>query len=159
MPRRRAARANARNDSPPLTSPLMGDAAALFGGALLPPAPRDELWLSIGAGGQCELLLRTAGDACGWAVVSGLTIVVDDLCAASARYAAQLGCAPLALDPAEMEEAGLAQRFALGPCWLTLLTPADDTAAADFLAQHGPGLYALTLRDEMGKVVRSGHVS
>ncbi len=151
MPRRRAARANARNDSPPLTSPFMGDAVALFGGIALPPALRDELWLSIGAHGRRELLLRRPDAVGGWVTVAGLTVVVADLRAASARYAVQLGCAPLALDPAEMEEAGLAQRFALGPCWLTLLTPADDTAAADFLAWHGPGLYAIALRDEAGK--------
>ncbi len=154
MLRRHTAHANAHNFMSSSTSSLAGDAAALFGGALLPPALLDELWLSSGADGRRELLLRRPDTVGGWAVVAGLTVVVADLCAASARYAAQLGCAPLALDPAEMEEAGLAQRFALGSCWLTLLTPADDTAAADFLAQHGPGLYALTLRDAMGGVTR-----
>jgi len=158
MLRHRTAQANARHASPHATSPIARDAAALFGGALLPPTLLDELWLSVGATGQRELLLRTADDARGWAVVAGLTVVVPDLCAASARYAAQLGCAPLALDPAEMEEAGLAQRFTLDPCWLTLLTPADDTAAADFLTRHGPGIYALALRDGVGGVVRGSRV-
>ncbi len=155
MLRHRTAQANARHASPHATSPIARDAAALFGGVLLPPTLLDELWLSVGATGQRKLLLRTADDARGWAVVAGLTVVVPDLCAASARYAAQLGCAPLALDPAEMEEAGLAQRFTLGPCWLTLLTPADDTAAAEFLAEHGPGLYTLALRDAAGGAIHT----
>ncbi len=158
MLHRRSAHAHTRNAALSSISSLTGDVAALFGGALLPPALLDELWLSVGADGRRELLLRGPKAVGGWAVVAGLMVVVADLCAASARYAAQLGCAPVALDPVDMEEAGLAQRFALGSCWLTLLTPADDTAAAAFLAQHGPGLYTLTLRDEMGGVTRRGRM-
>jgi len=158
MLRRHPAQPNAPAAAPRAAAPGAHDVATILGGSPLPPALRDELWLSIGADGRRELLLRTSGVARGWAVVAGLTIVVDDLCAASARYAAQFGCAPLAVDPAEMEEAGLAQCFALDSCWLTLLTPADDTDAADFLAQHGPGLCAFTLRDEVGGVVRSRRV-
>jgi hypothetical protein len=139
-------------------SSFSGDAAALFGGSLLPPALRDELWLSIGATGRRELMLRTPSAPRGWSVVAGLTIVVADLCEMSTRYMAQFGCVPLAIDPAEMDEAGLAQRFTLGPCWLTLLTPADDTAAGKFLAEHGPGLYSIALRDEVGDVAHSARV-
>ena len=153
MLRRRRAQPNPSANLPRIAVPVATAAVTLLGGSLLPPALLDELWLSVGADGRRALLLLMGGVAHSWSVVAGLTIVVDDLCAASARYAAQCGCAPLAVDPAEMDEAGLAQRFALNSCWLTLLTPADDTDAADFLAQHGPGLYAITVRDG---VARSG---
>ncbi len=158
MLRRRPAQPNTPAKASRIATPVATDVATLLGGSLLPPALLDELWLSVGADGRRALLLWTGGVARGWSVVAGLTIVVDDLYAASARYAAQFGCAPLAVDPAEMDEAGMAQRFALDSCWLTLLTPADDTNAADFLAQHGPGIYAITVQDEVGGVVRSRQV-
>jgi hypothetical protein len=75
----------------------------------------------------------------------GLTLVVNDLASAGAALAAHLGTIGHAADPAELDEAGLAQVFELGNCRLLLFEPADDTDAGHFLQEHGPGVYRITL--------------
>lgn len=77
--------------------------------------------------------------------LEGLTLVVDDLATASATLAAHFGHAGHAVEPEELEEAGLAQRFDLETCRLLVLEPGSDTDAEDFLLAHGPGLYAVAV--------------
>jgi hypothetical protein len=80
--------------------------------------------------------------------VSGLrvlTLVVDDLASAGATLTARFGMTGRAADPADLDEAGLAQIFELGECRLLLIEPADDTDAGRFLQAHGPGVYRITL--------------
>jgi 4-hydroxyphenylpyruvate dioxygenase-like putative hemolysin len=79
--------------------------------------------------------------------VVALTLVVADLVAASAAWSARLGATARAVEPEHLDEPGLAQGFDLGPCRLLLLEPSDDSDAGDFLRDHGPGLYAIALRD------------
>mgnify|MGYP002336526489 CR=1 FL=1 len=79
--------------------------------------------------------------------IVALTLVVADLVAAGAAWSARLGVVTRAVEPEMLDEPGLAQGFDLGPCRLLLLEPADDSAAGDFLRDHGPGLYAIALRD------------
>src|SRR5262245_22926685 len=90
---------------------------------------------------------RSAGAARGRrpAGRAGLTLVVGALAAAGAVLAAHLGGAGRAVDPAELDEAGLAQAFDLGDCRLLLIEPGDDTEAERYLLAHGPGLYRITL--------------
>lgn len=77
--------------------------------------------------------------------VAGLTLVVADLAAAGAAWARLLGEPGRPVDPEALDEAGLAQRFTLGPHWLVLLQPADATPAATHLRDHGEGPYEVTL--------------
>jgi hypothetical protein len=79
--------------------------------------------------------------------VVAVTLVVADLVAASAAWSARLGMVACAVEPELLDEPGLARGFDLGPCRLLLLEPADDSAAGDFLREHGPGFYAIVLRD------------
>jgi hypothetical protein len=76
-----------------------------------------------------------------------LALVVEDLVAPAAAFAALLGSAgaPLA---APMEGVGAALRFTIGPHIIDLLTPAGpESALGRALGTHGPGLYAVTLGD------------
>lgn len=77
--------------------------------------------------------------------LTGLTLVVDDLAAAGAALADHLGRVGRAVDPADLDEAGLAQVFDLGDYKILLIEPADDTDAARFLFTHGPGVYRIML--------------
>lgn len=72
-----------------------------------------------------------------------VTVVVDDLAVAGPALATQLGCRGRAVDPVELREAGLAQRFDLGGGCVLALEPGDDTAARGFLLAHGEGVYAV----------------
>lgn len=80
--------------------------------------------------------------------VAGLTIVVEDLQAAGDAWAALLDQTGAPVEPAEMEEAGLARAFDLGWCRLQLFEPAEHTDAITFLRARGPGLYAVTWRSD-----------
>jgi hypothetical protein len=80
-----------------------------------------------------------------FAGLRGLTLVVNDLASAGGMLAARLGTAGRAADPADLDEAGLAQIFELGDCRLLLIEPADETDAGRFLQAHGPGVYRITL--------------
>src|SRR4029079_16892184 len=62
-----------------------------------------------------------------------VTVVVADLATASPALATELGCPGRAVDPVELREAGLAQRFDLDGGCVLALEPGDDTAARDFL--------------------------
>jgi hypothetical protein len=77
--------------------------------------------------------------------LTGLTLVVHDLASAGAALSAHLGTVGHAADPADLDEAGLAQIFELGGCTLLLIEPGDDTDAGRFLQAHGPGVYRITL--------------
>ena len=74
-----------------------------------------------------------------------VTLVVADLAAASAVLARSLGCPGRALDPADLPEAGLAQRFDLAGGCLVALEPGDDTDAEDFLLARGEGVYSVVV--------------
>jgi hypothetical protein len=80
-----------------------------------------------------------------FAGLRGLTLVVNDLASAGGMLAARLGTAGRAADPADLDEAGLAQIFELGDCRLLLIEPADETDAWRFLREHGPGVYRIAL--------------
>ena len=72
-----------------------------------------------------------------------VTIVVENLATAGPALATRLGCPGRAVEPAELPEAGLAQRFDLDGGRVLALEPADDTAAREYLLTHGEGIYAI----------------
>lgn len=80
------------------------------------------------------------------ATLETLTLVVDDVGAARAALAAYLGRPGRAVEPSELDEAGLAQSFDVGPCHLLIVEPGSGTDAEAFLLAHGPGLYRLAVR-------------
>jgi hypothetical protein len=115
-------------------------------GATPHPALRRTLTARLAAFLAGQRSAATALDAC--PTVTALTLVVGDLASAAASWSARLGGHGEPLEPAQVDEPGLAQQFDLGPCPLILFEPADDTAAGEFLRTHGEGLYGVGLRDD-----------
>ena len=84
----------------------------------------------------------------GVAHLRALALVVEDLVAPAAAFAALLGSAgaPLAAPMAGMEGVGAALRFTIGPHSIDLLTPAGpESMPGRALGARGPAPYALTL--------------
>ncbi|MEM7765254.1 MAG: VOC family protein [Pseudomonadota bacterium] len=77
-----------------------------------------------------------------------INFVVDDLEAATERFTHVLGTVPRDIEYLPKRQVAL-RRFWLGNVWFILVAPtADESPAAAWLKQHGPGLFLMSFEVE-----------